>query len=291
MTQESTTSQYLDLNQFCEEAAASYPSNRLYCLADHAGMPGLHRELVRRRIPWISLFEGSKEDAALAVAPLLFALHAGGVQAESGLLRWVSEHGTFTSSILLLSSPLAMEELTRPLTLRMRARVSEDMDVLLRYFDPRVFEALLEVFTPSQREAFLGVADCWWYVNRRGEVVRQPAEAETCDTFESPLLLSASQEFALLDRSEIDQVASQLRLLMPDHYLRLNGARRADFLRRHIDDAKAAGIDSTHELSLYCGLALLHGDDFALAPHWQRLLADVRARHVDFAEAVAALEE
>ena len=291
MNHESTTNPYLDLARLHEEAAASYPSNQLYCLVDHAGMPGLHRQLLRSQVRWISLFEGSKEEAALEVAPLLFALDGDAAQPVAHLRKWVSEHGTYTSSLLLLSSPLAIDALGNALAQRTQAKVSEDMDVLLRYFDPRVFEALMEVLTPGQRQAYLGVADCWWYPNRRGELVRQAVVFEPTDTFEAPLVMSAEQEFALLDLSEIDQVASQLEGLLPEQYMQLGLARRHDFLLRHINDAKAAGIDATHELSIYCGLALLHGDDFAAFPVWQTLMADVRDKKISFIDAVAAVDE
>ena len=290
MSRESTTYPYLDLSQFCDQASESYPGNRIYCLADHAGMPGLHRELVRANVAWKSLFEDSKEAAALQVAPLLFPLNTGGGHADGKLLRWVAEHGTYTSSFLLFSSPLTIDELCPALSLRTQARVSEDMDVLLRYFDPRVFEALMAVLTPSERECFLGLADCWWYPNRSGKLVRQTAKFESADTFEAPLLLSASQEFALLDMSEIDQVASQLSGLVPDQYFQLGGGR-FEFLQRHMSEARAAGIESTQEQTIYCGLALLHGDDFAATARWRTLLADVRERKINFTEAVAAVEE
>lgn len=290
MSRESTPNPYLDLSQFFDDAIARYPSNRIYCLADHAGLPGLHRELVRADVQWKSLFEGSKEEAALQVAPLLFPLTDSGSQPGSKLLRWLSEHGTFTSSFLLFSSSLTVDELGAALLLRTQARISEGMDVLLRYFDPRVFEALMAVLRPSEKKIFLGVADCWWYPNRSGKLVQEIAESEAVDTFESPLLLSATQEFSLLDMSEIDQVASQLSDLLPAPSLQLGGAR-FEFLKRQMMDAKAAGIESTHELTLYCGLALLHGEDFASSATWQPLLADVRNRKIKFTEAVAAVEE
>jgi len=169
----------------------------------------------------------------------------------------------------------------------MQARVSEQMNVLLRYFDPRVFEALLVQLTESQRDDFLGCADCWWYLNRSGVLVRQPATFGATEGFESPLSLSATQEFALLDASEVDQVAEQLQLTVPDLYMRMGAPQRMAFLQRQIAAATTVGIEATHEVSLYCGLALLYGEDFALASPWQEILNKVRAGN-SFGDAVAA---
>jgi hypothetical protein len=166
---------YIDLRSFSNEVASAFPANRLYCLVDHAGMPGLHAELMRAGVPWTSLFAASREAEALKAAPLLFPLDEEARKAHSQLLPWVARHGSFTSSMIMLSSPLALDELGRRLARRMNARISENMEVLLRYFDPRVFEALIPELEADQRDAFTGVADCWWYVDRTGNPVPQRA--------------------------------------------------------------------------------------------------------------------
>lgn len=116
---------------------------------------------------------------------------------------------------LVFSSPTALEPLGARHAGRMYARVSEGMGVLLRYFDPRVFESLLAVLEERQRSDFLNPADCWWYVGRSGSLLRQCAQYAAMDPNIS-LELSASQEFALLDASEIDQLAAHLESMLPD---------------------------------------------------------------------------
>jgi hypothetical protein len=278
---------YLDLQAFCAEAHAAYAAHGLFCLADHAGMPGLHRELVRSSTPWCSLFERSSEENALTVAPLLFALDGEAVKEHSHLLRWVAEHGTFTSSMLLLASPLTLPELGRRLALRLQAEVSEQMPVLLRYFDPRIFEALVPVLTAEQKDVFLGAASCWWYPDRCGQLVRAPTSFSPADTFVVPLRLSANQEFALLDASEVDQVAEQLASAMPENYRGIDGAQRYPFLKHHMAAAIEVDIEATHELALYCGLAMLYGNNFSQLPQWQTLLDKVRSGNINLSDAVA----
>lgn len=276
---------YIDLRSFGNDAAGAFPANCLYCLVDHAGMPGLHTELMRANVPWTSLFAGSHEAAAMTAAPLLFPLDDEGRKAHSRLLPWVAKHGSYTSSMIMLSSPLALDELGRRLARRMHARISENMDVLLRYFDPRVFEALVPELEAEQRDAFLSVADCWWYVDRTGNLVPQRAAYDAADSFDSPIVLSAPQEFALVDASEIDQVAAQVQSTVPDLYMRMGAPQRVAFLRRQMAAASTEGIVATHELALYCGLALLYGEDFSLESPWPEVLAQVRAG-IPFSDAI-----
>jgi hypothetical protein len=268
---------YLNLSTFCQETARAWRSNHLYCLVDHAGMPGLHRELVRAGVPWTSLFAASREEAVLQAAPLLFSLDTHARRTHAQLLTWLAQRGTYTSSLLMLSSPLELEELGSRLARRMQARISENMDVLLRFFDPRVFEALMASLDKQQQDAFVGVADSWWYVDRCGNVVAQPARYDAGDIFNSPLILSASQEFALVDASEVDQIAAQLEATMPDAYNIMGAPQRYAFLQRQMESAMGDGIVGTYEVSLYCGLALLYGEDFSATTAWQNTFTKVRA--------------
>ncbi|WP_312515186.1 DUF4123 domain-containing protein [Massilia sp.] len=283
-------SEFLDLQAVCEESNIAHPSNVMYCLADHAGMPGLHRQLVHRGLSWASLFETTTEQAALSAAPLLFALPSPDDETKEGFMCWLAEHGTYTSSILLLSSPFGLDELCSQLARRMHARITDGMDVLLRYFDPRVFESLLAVLDEQQASTFLSPADCWWYPDRSGKLICRQSVCGI-DAFVSPLQLAAEQEFAMIDASEIDVVEGRLRGMFPDLAIRVNVAERELFLRRHMAAAHAAGIESTNDMTLYCGLAVIHGEHFADSSPWREILAKVRGNSAVFSKEVLAYEE
>jgi len=278
---------YFDLAGFAATALREYPHCTVYGLADHGGMPGLHAQLSRSSIAWRSLFEGSREENALAVAPLLFSLTDAWHGRHRQLLDWIAAHGTYTSSLLMLASPLAIDDVAARLARRLDAALSEDMNVMLRFFDPRVFEALTGVLDPAQREAFLGVADHWWYFDRRGALVAQPARCDAQDGHVAPLRLTVAQEFALLAASEPDQVAEQLQSMVPEPWRDVPLPRRIGFLQRHIGAANALGLRATRDLALYCAAALLEGEDFAGTPKWRPLLAQVQRGELDFGAALA----
>jgi hypothetical protein len=273
----------LDLHAFASRLTAESNALPLYCLVVHAGMPGLHRELVRTGSEWRSLFGGTREEGALSVAPLLFCIDP----LKRSILTWVAEHGTFASALLFVTSPLAIDPLASRLAQRLDARISDDADVLLRFHDPRIFEQLLIVLSAHQRQEFLCCANTWWYVARTGELHEVSAKFQSTDAFIPPLLLSASQEFALLDASENDQVIEQLSAAMPDLYSELLPPQRYDFVTRHVTAARQWKIASPYELALYCAVALFIGDNFASVPMWDEILQKVSAGEIRFADAVA----
>lgn len=125
---------YFDLVGFAAVATSDFPGSEVYGLADHGGMPGLDKQLARAGIAWRTLFEGSHEEGAAAVAPLLFSLSEAWADGHRRLLEWVAEHGTYTSSLLLLATPLPIDEVAARLACRLDAMLSEEMNVLLRFF-------------------------------------------------------------------------------------------------------------------------------------------------------------
>lgn len=272
--------------------ALKHANDSLYFLIDHAGMPGLHRELRKARFKWVSLFEGTKQASALSVAPLLICIGAASeAMRDDFFMRWVCERGKYSSSLLLIASPLPIRALATKLTARLDAQISEQMDVLLRYFDPRVFEQLMRSLSIEQRTTFLSVANAWWFVDRTGELHAIEVQYSALDSFCAPLPLSARQEHELLDASEPDQVEAQLRHSVPNEFTRQLGAQRHQFLTRHIGAAREFQITSTRELALYCALALVQGADFSTRPEWAPKFDLIRDGKLDLTSAVARLSE
>lgn len=276
-----------------QQANSSDTANSsLFALVDHAGIPGLAKELTAMRVHWISLFAGSRDEGALQVAPLLFPVDADqNSPRRKALLRRLGQGGTFTSCIAFLLSPLPLPELARRLALRLDARLPDDMEIVLRFFDTRVFEQLMLVLSGEQQRAFLGVAQCWWYVDRRGAL--QYVEAEFIESDESyqSLSLSTLQEAALLDASEPDQVAELLRNVVPREYEALEHEEQYDFIVRNADAGRIYGIESVQDLALYCSLALLYKEDFTTQTKWAKALGEVKAGSCSLAEAITRTEE
>lgn len=276
--------------QACHSHCRPATDSILYGLIDHAGLPGLIGRLADSASEWTSLFD-SEDPNILSVAPILFRVGTGqdGIQ-QRRLVRWIVNQGTYGSSIMLLASPLSLEHLADRLRARLEAVVPENMDILLRYFDPRVFEPLIEVLSTEQKQAFLGAAEHWWFVDRRGHLQECFATFCATDSFSPPMALDTAQERALLDASDPDQVAQLLQSCAPLDYERLRQGERHDFILRHLEVARHFGIEATHELSLYCALALLHGENFASESTWEVALQEVKEKKISLTQAATKIE-
>ncbi len=280
-----------DIHDLHHYAADSSAASFLYGLVDHAGMPGLAKKLVESTASWVSLLSASRDESTLQVAPILFRIDLAQESfSYRRLIDWVCEHGTYTSSMLFIASPLSIQELSQRLNLRLDAMLPDNMDVTLRYFDPRVFEQLMRSFTAEQKRKFLSVAHCWWFVDRRGSL--QKAESVFCedDSYVAPLSLSIGQEAELIDASEPDQVAHLVSAIAPEAYRAIPLHLQYDFILRQIDDARRISIQSTPDLAMYCVQALLHGENFASLGNWQRALQDVRSGKMNIEQAAELIE-
>lgn len=276
--------------QACSPSCGAATGRFLYGLIDHAGLPGLAAKLTESASEWVSLFDSQNADI-LSVAPLLFRIRTDQEDIQQRrLVRWIVQQGTYTSSIVLMASPLSLQALARRLTARLDAILPENMDILMRFFDPRVFEQLMLVLSPEQKQAFLGAAQHWWFVDRRGQLQEVAAAFSEADTLTVPLVLSVAQEGALIDASEPDQVAQLLQSGAPDDYQTLPPPERHDFIVRHAEAARLVGIAATHELALYCVLALLHGEQFASQDKWQAALQEVQEKKLSLVQAAEKME-
>ncbi|MFS2018279.1 DUF4123 domain-containing protein [Massilia sp. CT11-108] len=281
---------FLDLQDFAKGSIAENPAN-LYFLLDHGGLPGLYRQLARTSTTWVSLFEGTAEVNSLAVAPILvLAGSDGAVRLPLGLCKWISESGTYSSSLMMLSSPLEIGQLKDRLKARLNVCISGDMDAMLRFFDPRVFESLMGVLDAEQAKVFLSVARKWWYVDRSGAIRSVDSMFNDVASADEALNLSASQEFALVDSCEPDQVLNGLRENASSYLENLDVARQYEFVVSNINEAKSFGLRSLNDLILYNVAVLTVGKSPANESQWSNLMNAVEMEPSKFSELVMCLE-
>ncbi|WP_020651644.1 DUF4123 domain-containing protein [Massilia niastensis] len=191
----------IDFRVIAEESLAEYPTSNLYFLLDHGGLPGLYRQLSRSSLGWTSLFDSTREANALAVAPFLILAGSNGqLRMSRSFLEWLGENGTYSSTVIMLSSPLQIEPMTSRLTARLDVRISENMEAMLRFFDPRVLESLIEILSVEQAKEFFSPAQAWRYVDRAGRMAGVTTFFNVQENFSAPLVLSQQQEFALLGK-------------------------------------------------------------------------------------------
>ncbi|MDE2431182.1 MAG: DUF4123 domain-containing protein, partial [Burkholderiales bacterium] len=205
-------------------------------------------------------------------------------------LDWLSKQGSYSSSLIFFRSPQAIDKLTMRLQRRLQITLPDNIDAMLRFYDPRVFESLISSLTPQQRDRFLSIGSKWWWVDRCGHLHSIDSNFEECDSVNCIESLSKEQEAKLIDACEPDQVTDILRKNLPEHYLALSPSDRHPFVLRQMTAAKELGIHVTHELALFCGLSLLYGEDFTSESDWKAALTQVKDGKIRLTEATERVE-
>jgi hypothetical protein len=282
---------YIDLRMVAQEFLADRPESNLYLLLDHGGLPGLHRQLQKSSVEWVSLFDCTNEANALDVAPLLILIGSvGKLQMSRSLFEWVGKNGTYTSTVIMLSSPLQIKSLKNRLTAHLDVRMSEDMRAMLRFFDPRTFEGLMKVLSPEQVTTFLAPAERWWYIDRAGKLVSVDAKFNVVDELAMPLVLSAKQEFDLIDASEPDRVLAALRENTPDLIQKQPLPAQYEFVVTNLQAARSSGLTSIADLVLYNIVVLIKGLNFIRGETWSKLMDEVKSKPGGFMAMVSSMD-
>jgi hypothetical protein len=273
----------IDFRAVAEEMLAAHPMASVYFLLDHAGMPGLHQRLRNSSMQWSSLFDGSNEANALQIAPLLvLAGSKGRVCMFRDMFKWIGESGTYSSSVVMLTSPLDMASLRHRLATRLDARLSENMEAMLRFYDPRVLESLFRILPAEQARTFFSPAQSWAYVDRAGKLVSVATAFDENENFCAPLVLGETEEFALLEACEIDQVLDLLRQNVPALMATIPLADQSAFVDRAIATAKQHGIDAVYKFSIYAAAGLSQGETFASGAQGRAFLENLKRDDFDF---------
>lgn len=251
---------YIDFRRFAEEHLAAHPATHLYMLLDHAGLPGLYRQIARTSADWVSLFDGTSERNSLEAAPILVSIgESGRLRASRRFFDWIRQNGTFGSSVIMLSSPLELSAMKRRLGTRLDVKLSENMDGILRFFDPRVLESLIKALSEEQAELFFSPASVWWYVDRGGRLICHSSVFADVDRFSPPMELSQEQEFALLEASEVDQVLHLLKENVPSSLDNVPVSEEYRTVESIVLEAKRDGIEDVPKITLYVTFRLVQG--------------------------------
>lgn len=259
-------------------------SRRLYMLVDHAGAPGLVAELRRRaEVPWSSLFEDSKEDGALAVAPILIQFpHTYSTQRELHLLAWIRRACEFSTSLTILNSTLEHAHLASALKRRLDAQLPDRMPVLLRYFDTRTLEALTQVFSLTQRNSFLGIASCWQWLDRMGRLQRLDVQELPADPWPHQFEFDVVQQNALIDAGAADALVEQMQTHAADLCHPKTRAELHALAERCIPKLERFDIKDIRTQTLFCLTELQLGPAFDVQAAWPEALARVTKKQASF---------
>lgn len=280
----------IDFRHITEEISGSHPEQNVFFLLDHGGLPRLAQQLQHCSTEWVSLFDHTKEEGALAVAPILvLAAHRGKIRLSRLVFDWLRQHGIYSSTVMILVSPLDLTSLANQLGRRLHVTLTEGVEVMLRFFDPRVFESLLNVMTRQQAEEFLCIASSWYYVDRTGRIVHSSAKLKEAELISEPLSLSQRQETLLLEDSEVDQILDLLKSNAPELLSRLPFESQHNFILESVVEGRKENLVSLKQLSLYTMIRFFSSKELMPIKINQEIIDHLSSNK--FAELAAVLAE
>ena len=204
---------------------------------------------------------------------------------EQALDKW-----RYANAFIFIRSDLPTEQMCAALRARTNAVLPQNLDVLLRFFDPRVLDRLLSALTFEQRQAFLSAGKTWAFPDRWGNL-RMVQTENGLDTFANPLRLDERQESVLIDAGDADAILSALLdqqhpsldlLIPPEQYEAVHAATQ---------QAVSSGIKQFSEQVAFCSLWLDLGAGFHEQMPWRQWMQEVKAGKKTFNEVVAMAAE
>jgi Domain of unknown function (DUF4123) len=196
------------------------------------------------------------------------------------LLKW-----RYANCFVYVESQFDFVTESRLLAARTDAELPQNMSVVLRYFDSRVFGPLMKILNVDQRNAFLSAGTRWATPGRWGELQLHDSNiAQPLNSSAWALRLDVAQEAALIDAGETDAMvdlllnqdnAVLLTLLPPEQFERINAALIA---------AKELQISDLPEQVAYCSVSLELGADFCTQEPWVLWVPQLKSKKLKFTE-------
>jgi hypothetical protein len=249
----------------------SCPSSHWYVLIDAAQIPDLAVAMRKGslcHLPHISLFdlEAENQGAGADAAPYLFYL--GGEGDIDRAITYTVQKSLNTYGISWLISPLDLHTLAARLAQRTEAKLTENMEVLLRFYDTRILPHLHFALSPEQANIFYSVAQAWWYVTRAGKLQECKTQFREEDKFRAPLLFTQGEENVLTTLAFPDAVLGKLLEEVPELITTMHRAEQHNFVMRQLDRLQTMGITAMPDIMIYCVICLREGDDFVERSPW-----------------------
>jgi len=275
-------SKCIDFRSVTAKLIESRPQENIFLLLDHGGLPGLSKQLQYGSTEWMSLFDQTKEEGALAVAPILVLAASGGeIRLSRLVFDWLKQRGTYSSSVMMIVSSLDFTRLARELGTRLHITLAGGVEAMLRFFDPRVFESLLNILTREQTEDFLGVASSWHYVDRSGRIAQATNRYGADKPASKPVSLSQEQEDRLLAASEIDQILNSLRSSVPDLFSEIPRESQHEFVSESVIEARNEKLGSLLQISLYAIIRLFYVKGIMSIEVYEKAVEHLRSNDIN----------
>ncbi|MCG5263404.1 DUF4123 domain-containing protein [Cupriavidus gilardii] len=258
-----------------------------YLLVNQAAIPGQRPLLTRlTTLPCQPLF-GQDTDACYDGATPFVVCIDNALASPSGMLAELADAACYGCALSIIDTPLDLRGIARALTARTDVLLPDGDVMLLRFFDTRIFMALIDVLDDEQRDQFLSCATEWWYADREGAMVPSARlNQDGMDRYEAPLRMNRTQERAMIEAAEPDAVIDLLLSRGTTSLLALPYPLRYPTVLGLLHRARAWGLNDLPDLAAFSLLALYGPSDFDTLPPWNDLLPLVKRGELTFPVAI-----
>lgn len=233
---------------------------KLYGLVDGAQYPEALAPWVLEYSPEVrSLFEGLPEDEAGNAAPILFEID----DADSEWARQIDRMDRYRPCLTVMRSALRIDELNAHLQRFLFADIGDDMQVLLRLFDPRSLPSILDVCGKEVRAGITYPMSMWMYRGGHMEWQRIAIEerGHDVDAEQAGVSLEQQQLDELEQRDEPYALMGEMVELGLIDEMQPYAASYQDFLRRY-NRAVDWGLVSRADRHAFCVTSYQYGELF-----------------------------
>jgi len=275
-----------DLEVFYNGGAFAREEVKHYALIDAAHLHAAKRIDMIERLPEnISLFGLSEERNIARFGPLLIPL---GKTAQSFSSQITLETMRYGWTVSYISSTLSPEDLSIHLAGYLNGVLADRTDVVVRYYDTRLFSDFLKNFNLSTcSELFAPIAIwAWW----DGQMKFQVKEGDFCSSYTiiENLNISVEQQEAMavaatdnfIIGSIIFQVESDEFVRWLPHTLHLA-------MRKKLAEARALGLSKLSDLQTYVAISLsIHPNFFEMVPDFNCEQCNLREGKIGMEEII-----
>jgi hypothetical protein len=145
---------------------------------------------------------------------------------------------------------------------------------------------LYQTLEPEQQKSFCGIAACWQWLDRVGNLQQFVTDQWPADSWPDLFVLSEKQQNAMIDAAEADVLVQQMQRHGMDLCAGHSRAALHTLARECIFKANQFSIEGASARTLFAPAMLELGTYFPMKPQWRDLMALVQQGHITFADVV-----
>ena len=266
-------------------------------LLDSAQQEGANLWLERRGVPYLSLFEGHTEESLVEIAPLLVPLYNLEPPVLEKVCQWATGLGHECPCLSWFASDTQAAQLAAHLRNFHHVGLSDNQQMLMRWYDTRVLPVWIACLDSTQLLAFSGSLYAIKFMNRFG-VATSLLEVETPSVvpkgwaFGDPLIQLDDAQFSmLLAASDLDTLVTHIKKVIPDETRKVLDRDLFEFVGRFQQIALQAGVDDIDQQTQFILLALYTNGQGATHQLTLELMKDPPRKLDDFHAALDDLPD